>query len=60
MDPKKIRRLIANFQIPPERQAQFTDKVWLIWADRIEEQVIGAEALGFPEVKKILDKISKG
>jgi hypothetical protein len=60
MDPKRIRRLISHFQIPLERQAQFADKVWLVWADRIEEQVMGAEALGFPEVKKILDKIKKG
>lgn len=60
MDPKRIRRLIANFQIPPERQAQFTDKVWLIWSDRIEEQVMGAEALGFPEVKELLKKFTKG
>jgi hypothetical protein len=52
--------LITKFQIPPEGQAKFAEKVWLVWADRIEEQVMAAEALGFPDVKKILEKVSKG
>jgi len=60
MDPRRIRQLINKFQIPPENQAKFAEKVWLVWADRMEEQVMAAEALGFPDVKKILEKVSKG
>lgn len=60
MSPEKIHFLIKHYEIPPERVAKFTEKVWLIWEERLETFVIAEQALGFPQVKKILEKVKKG
>ena len=60
MDPERIERLMDRMGVPPERRAKVAEKIEMIWADRIEENVIAAEAVGFPEVTALLDSIAKG
>ena len=60
MNPRRMKQIIANLRIPQERIGQVEEKIWLIWNDRIEEQVIAQEALGFPEIKDLLRRISRG
>jgi hypothetical protein len=55
-----MKQIIANLRIPQERIRQVEEKIWLIWNDRIEEQVIVQQALGFPEIKDLLARISRG
>lgn len=55
-----MKQIIAQLRIPQERIRQVEEKIWLIWADRIEEHVIAQEALGFPEIKDLLARISRG
>lgn len=60
MDKKDLDRLVIKMNVPPERQAAFKDRVWLIWADRVEQLVIAAEAEGFPQVNQLLTRIKNG
>ena len=60
MDPERIQRLLDRLNVPEERRAKVAEKIELIWADKIEEQVIAAEAEGFTQVRNILDRISRG
>ncbi len=60
MDPDRIQRLMDRLNVPLERRAQVAEKIELIWADKIEESVIAAEAEGFTQVRNILDRISRG
>lgn len=60
MDQDRINSILDRMNVPPERRAAVTEKILLIWQDRIEENVIAAEATGFPEVNAILDRISRG
>lgn len=60
MDSERIQRLLDRLNVPLERRAQVAEKIELIWADKIEESVVAAEAEGFTHVRKILDRISRG
>ena len=60
MDPKRIQQIMFQLNIPPERQKKAREKIWLVWAERVEELVIAQEALGFPEIKDLLARISRG
>jgi len=60
LDPRRMKQIIANLRIPQERIRQVEEKIWLIWNDRVEEHVIAQEALGFPEIKDLLARISRG
>lgn len=57
MDPQRIKSILDRLNVPEERRLAVTEKIMLIWADRVEESVIAAEAEGFTHVRNILDRI---